>query len=462
MGSSQPPSDSFLPFGYAVDTDQEPLFDVPEPAPGAPLLSETDSKLLTSFFENFNQYDTPSFGEGISFSDAWMNLPPQFMGSTTSFGQQPAPLPMTPAHAQGLPHDQFDYSRMISGSHAMPPPPPPPHQQVPMPASHQQTHHPHPTEDVLTAAATLIQNGAAARVNAPSTNGYGIPRRPIGPPVGHLRHQPLEEFKEENRRSMMSQENDDAYSNWMWGAQAQAQAEAQDRRPSRPLAPTSLQWGSDSNFSPAQGYISDQSRERAESLQQERLKVLECFEVSQSASTTRPSSPVNNQPIPSGKEINQAPSNTDQKRNDADAPPRKRRKSKNVKDEPIDDDADISNTNLPKASRRRKSKVEPGTSPTPPQAEVGSANKRRKSAVNGAKPSRENLSEEQKRENHIRSEQKRRTLIKEGFDDLCELVPGLKAGGFSKSTMLTMAADWLEEILKGNKELAAQLSAMEG
>jgi hypothetical protein len=81
--------------------------------------------------------------------------------------------------------------------------------------------------------------------------------------------------------------------------------------------------------------------------------------------------------------------------------------------------------------------------------------------VNGAKPSRENLSEEQKRENHIRSEQKRRTLIKEGFDDLCELVPGLKGGGFSKSTMLTMAAEWLEELLKGNEALAAQLSALE-
>jgi len=52
-------------------------------------------------------------------------------------------------------------------------------------------------------------------------------------------------------------------------------------------------------------------------------------------------------------------------------------------------------------------------------------------------------------------------LIKEGFDDLCELVPGLRGGGFSKSTMLSMAADWLEDILEGNEALAAQLSALE-
>jgi hypothetical protein len=85
----------------------------------------------------------------------------------------------------------------------------------------------------------------------------------------------------------------------------------------------------------------------------------------------------------------------------------------------------------------------------------------RKSKVQqGAKPARENLTEEQKRSNHILSEQKRRNLIRQGFDDLCTLVPGLKGGGFSKSAMLTQAADWLEEILRGNEILKAQLADM--
>lgn len=78
----------------------------------------------------------------------------------------------------------------------------------------------------------------------------------------------------------------------------------------------------------------------------------------------------------------------------------------------------------------------------------------------GPKPARENLTEEQKRSNHILSEQKRRNLIRQGFDDLCTLVPGLKGGGFSKSAMLTQAADWLEEVLRGNDILKAQLAEL--
>lgn len=51
-------------------------------------------------------------------------------------------------------------------------------------------------------------------------------------------------------------------------------------------------------------------------------------------------------------------------------------------------------------------------------------------------------------------------MIKEGFDDLGDLVPGLKGGGFSKSTTLAMAAEWLEDLLRGNKTLAAQVASL--
>ncbi|EKG17932.1 hypothetical protein MPH_04881 [Macrophomina phaseolina MS6] len=71
----------------------------------------------------------------------------------------------------------------------------------------------------------------------------------------------------------------------------------------------------------------------------------------------------------------------------------------------------------------------------------------------GPKQPRENLSEEQKRSNHILSEQKRRNLIKQGFDELNELVPGLKAGGFSKSSTLMEGAKFLETLIVGNKIL---------
>ncbi|OAA55932.1 hlh transcription factor [Niveomyces insectorum RCEF 264] len=95
------------------------------------------------------------------------------------------------------------------------------------------------------------------------------------------------------------------------------------------------------------------------------------------------------------------------------------------------------------------------------ESAAGQQRRRRRSAAQ-AKPPRENLTEDQKRENHIKSEQKRRTLIKSGFDDLCDLVPSLHGGGFSKSVMLTMAADWLEELLRGNEVLREQLQRTGG
>ncbi|KAF4767486.1 hypothetical protein HAV15_009919 [Penicillium sp. str.  len=80
----------------------------------------------------------------------------------------------------------------------------------------------------------------------------------------------------------------------------------------------------------------------------------------------------------------------------------------------------------------------------------------------GSKAARENLTEEQKRTNHILSEQKRRNLIRQGFEDLCTLVPALRGGGFSKSAMLTGAADWLEDLLHGNDILQTQLHDLKG
>lgn len=70
-----------------------------------------------------------------------------------------------------------------------------------------------------------------------------------------------------------------------------------------------------------------------------------------------------------------------------------------------------------------------------------------------AKLARENLSEQQKRNNHILSEQKRRNLIKRGFDDLHDLVPEIRNGGLSKSSVLMEAANFLEKLIKGNGEL---------
>ncbi|KAF2432019.1 hypothetical protein EJ08DRAFT_160599 [Tothia fuscella] len=90
--------------------------------------------------------------------------------------------------------------------------------------------------------------------------------------------------------------------------------------------------------------------------------------------------------------------------------------------------------------------------------------KRRKSSVAGSmvRHSRENLSDAQKRTNHIQSEQKRRDLIKNGFSSLQYLVPELRSGGVSKSAVLIEAANYLEQLMAVNKRMKDILSPNPG
>ncbi|KAL1605455.1 hypothetical protein SLS60_005005 [Paraconiothyrium brasiliense] len=87
------------------------------------------------------------------------------------------------------------------------------------------------------------------------------------------------------------------------------------------------------------------------------------------------------------------------------------------------------------------------------------AKKPRRKSMAGSRSQRENLSEEQKRSNHILSEQKRRNLIKRGFDDLHDLVPEIRNGGLSKSGVLTEAANFLQLLIDDNKRYSALLGA---
>jgi hypothetical protein len=48
--------------------------------------------------------------------------------------------------------------------------------------------------------------------------------------------------------------------------------------------------------------------------------------------------------------------------------------------------------------------------------------------------------------------------IRRGFRDFCDFVPGLEDGDWSKSTILDKAADYVEEIVKGNDDLKARLT----
>jgi hypothetical protein len=122
----------------------------------------------------------------------------------------------------------------------------------------------------------------------------------------------------------------------------------------------------------------------------------------------------------------------------------------------------------PRAKRRRRSGKQDLPSPPPlktmPRRKSYSHPKRNNrnsgsgDGGKGTKQQKENLSEEQKRNNHIMSEQKRRNIIKTGYEQLNILVPALRDGSFSKSQALMESASYLESLVEGNKRLREILS----
>lgn len=96
------------------------------------------------------------------------------------------------------------------------------------------------------------------------------------------------------------------------------------------------------------------------------------------------------------------------------------------------------------------------SSPDPADDDVPSNSRKRRKSSSAAQAraniaARRNLTEEQKRENHIKSEQKRRNIIKDGYKNLNDLVPNLKQGGFSKSATLTETVRELETLQAANE-----------
>lgn len=72
------------------------------------------------------------------------------------------------------------------------------------------------------------------------------------------------------------------------------------------------------------------------------------------------------------------------------------------------------------------------------------------------------LTEQEKKNNHIASEQKRRAAIREGFDRLTELVPGLEGQGRSESVVLKKTVDFLRLKLQERQELVAEIERLGG
>lgn len=68
---------------------------------------------------------------------------------------------------------------------------------------------------------------------------------------------------------------------------------------------------------------------------------------------------------------------------------------------------------------------------------------------------RPRLTEAQKKENHIRSEQKRREAIREGFDRLASIVPGMEGQGRSEAVVLEATLQLMREHIDKRQKLIA-------
>ncbi|KAK4117368.1 hypothetical protein N656DRAFT_698681 [Canariomyces notabilis] len=71
------------------------------------------------------------------------------------------------------------------------------------------------------------------------------------------------------------------------------------------------------------------------------------------------------------------------------------------------------------------------------------------------------LTEAEKKANHIASaEQKRRQAIREGFDRLSEIVPGLKGQARSEALVLKKTLDFARQLMQERKALIEELDAL--
>ncbi|CAG8608568.1 14137_t:CDS:2 [Ambispora leptoticha] len=77
------------------------------------------------------------------------------------------------------------------------------------------------------------------------------------------------------------------------------------------------------------------------------------------------------------------------------------------------------------------------------------------------KPYKELLTEEEKRANHIASEQKRRNTIRAGFKELTDIIPTLKNVNNSKSTVLFKAVDYIRYLERRNRNLKERANLLE-
>ncbi|MCJ1352227.1 MAG: hypothetical protein MMC33_002211 [Icmadophila ericetorum] len=488
----------------------------PAPAPGPALLDDHETGMLDDFFEKINtgQLDNNAFlvddAGQVKNNLNWNpwtldDLPPLFHGSTSSLAPLDTHSGLSLQKNQNLDYLQ-DFSQIpaynpgrVQSSNTSP--------EVLAAAStllqnSQNGYHGGRSSNTGT---SVRHNSTASNqpISRPYSNHSENPYAPV--PMSSFLHSTRDHRSSISHPprqldpSVMSGEN--VLRDMYFGARGPSSGLANPRPVSRSklLDP---RWGSDASFFDG-GFVPPPNQETEEEITGTLMSRMEGFEPQTSANTTQPSSPMMSRPsrrIGSQDGLNSVTNRPQNPRTQAprkhgsmdfyDSRPRKRQKGKLKSEfdddddgddagaEPDEDDDPDDNDNSahrplsshqsrgrPRASTRNSSMKITKDTPSKRRSSPSDRGKRRPSTSGpsgGDEPKsktggRDNLTEEQKRNNHILSEQKRRNLIRQGFEELCELVPDLKGGGFSKSAMLSQAAEWLESLIQGNEKLRGVL-----
>ncbi|KAI0097809.1 hypothetical protein GGR51DRAFT_456598 [Nemania sp. FL0031] len=458
------------PFGYNFSDDT-----LRPPSPhGEPILDPSDNNLLGNFFTDM-QSDLSSgmgFSPDITYSDAWIyGVPGNLLGHTTSYGHQPQPDLAGTAIAGLPPAEHGDY--FTFSQNTMPPPPLPARPSLgpsPVQQSRSQSQptlyrfqqpHPQPPHNQRSFQAPIEQDpqvDAAALLTTLHAGHPGIyssrtnsisnfhPPPHIQSPGNHRLSLPqthLPHGRSGPNQPMESNGDHAFFTHMLYGSQEMTNQQA--------AASVPLDFGSDSLFANGQAFVPPR-HESSEVLERRRMVAVGgALELNNSTSNTQPSSPIGNRETVTYPAPDSSSRPIKLEENGASTPS-KRRKSK-AKMGVEEDRESVAQPVSKAAAKKRKSKADMNGSSDSASVVPEASGKRRKSAPSQSKPPRENLTDAQKRENHIKSEQKRRGAIKEGFDDLTFIVPNLANGGHSKSSVLNIAGEWLEALIKGNEQL---------
>ncbi len=237
----------------------------------------------------------------------------------------------------------------------------------------------------------------------------------------NLRHQTSVDFKEDMLRNRQINDNENTFMEWVYPPERGS--------PSRTFAGDSVQWGSDAMFDTEAR--SPRRRVGVRQLTQFRLQFMPDEEEEE-------------------EEEEEEDEEDDEEEQDADADDAQstgsrsspaRSPASSVRKGPIG----RSRRNVPKKAYTESSAASAG----------GPSISKRE-----PKGQRKKLTIEQKRSNHIRHEKKRRGLIRDGFNDLTELVPELRGGTWSRSRILFKAVEFLKTLLEKNEALQEQLDTL--